>query len=320
MAEPLMAVGNRGLSIISEEVAEKVRNKKISPSMISALGNCPAQWAANSFVIPEILPQEDDNAASRGSLFHKVMEVLFDNEPSERTREHIDQIILDVLETEEFSSFKGNEEALAWLERAIDGYYAMGGRPEKVNIASYKRAGEDVERKGLEVFVKGRIGEAGRDTLGFIDRLAEDRNVEGGVIIEDWKTGAKAKIWNPKTKSDDGRAEARQQVIYSMLLRKEGVNVTGARLIYPVAGKVVPVKVNDEAFNERVVKDVEDTDEALNTMIETNQFEFKPNVLCAWCTLSKICPRAQIANFPKAREASKKQPPIEALAPGFDFI
>lgn len=315
-----MAIGNRGLSVISAEVTEKLAKKNISPSMVTSLGNCPAQWAAGSFVLPSLLPQDDDNAASRGSLFHKVMEVFFDREPENRPRTDIPAIIDDVLETEEFALFKDNEDALRWLDNAIDGYYRMGGRPEKVRIANYKRAGEEVERKGLEVFVKGKIGNTERNCLGFIDRLAEDHRVEDGVIIEDWKSGAKAKVWNPKTKSTDGQAEARQQVMYSMLLKDEGVNVTGARLIYPVAEKVVPVTIDDPDFNARVIEDVENTDKALTTMIENNEFEYRPNVLCSWCSISRLCPRAKIGNFPKAREAARKQPGIEVLAPGFDFI
>lgn len=321
--EPLMAVSNAGLSVISETVAAKLQKKNLSPSLITSLRDgCPASWVAGSFVIPELIPQEDDNPASRGSLFHKVMEVVFALPWEERDRERIDSVILEVLETDEFSSFKGNEDALEWLQNAVNGYYRMGGNPKKVQVASYQRK-EDAEPKlGLEVFVKGKIGNAKRDTLGFIDRLAVDQNPENeeGVIIEDWKTGAKAKVWNPKTKSTEGLAEARQQVIYSMLLKQSGVNVTGARLIYPVARKVVAVETANEKFNEEVIEAINETDEALTTMIETNLFEYRPSILCAWCPLAKICPAAQIGNFPKARDAYAKQPSIEQLAPGFDFI
>ncbi len=320
ITEPLMAVSNTGLSIISETVAEKVRKKNISPSLVTALAKCPASWAADNFVLRDLLPQEEDNAATRGSLFHRVMEHAFELEPEERTRERIDSFIPIVLEEKDFQSFKGNEEALAWLNNAIDGYYRMGGNPKKVKVAEYKRAGDEESKKGLEVFVKGKIGNTERETLGFIDRLAVDHKDPEGVIIEDWKTGAKAKVWNPKTKSDDGKAEARQQVMYSMILKDEGVKVTGARLLFPVAEKVVPVDTEDEDFNKMVVKEVEETDQALTTMIETNNFEFKPNVLCNWCPMAKICPRMEIGKFPKAREAFAKQPAIEKLAPGFEFI
>lgn len=317
---PLMSVSNAGLSIISAEVAKKLAKKNISPSLVTGLQGCAAQWAANTFVIRDIIPQDPDNAATRGSLFHKVMEDAFAEPAEERTRERINELRDVVLESEEFAFFKEIPEALAWLDSAIDGYYTMGGNPKKVRVASVSLNESEEPKLGLEVFVKGKLADAKRDTIGFIDRLTEDQAQEDGIIIEDWKSGAKAKKWNPKTKSQDGRAEARQQVIYSMLLEQQGVKVTGARLIFPVAQEVVTVNLKDEEFNKQVLQDIKDTDEALDNYIETNLFEYKPSFLCSWCPLNSICPKAYNANFPKAVEARRKQPSIEALAKGFEFI
>lgn len=321
---PVMSVSNAGISIISPEIAEKLAKKSISPSLVTGLQGCAAQWAAGTFVMRDLIQEDPDNAATRGSLFHKVMEDAFADAPELRTRERINEHRDNVLESDEFSFFKAIPEALVWLDNAIDGYYAMGGRPEKVKVASIQRAEDKEPKIGLEVFVKGNIGDTKRDTLGFIDRLTVDQSIpedeEEGIIIEDWKSGAKAKKWNPKTKSEDGRAEARQQVIYSMLLEQQGVNVTGARLIFPVAREVVTVDLEDEKFKERVIQDIKDTDAALDNYMETNLFEFKPSFLCSWCPLAKICPRAQVEKFDKARAAYAKQPAIEVLARGFEFV
>jgi len=319
--EPLLAISNGGISVIHETVAEKLERKQLSPSLIRDINEgCPAAWVAGTYAVPQLIKEEPDTAASRGSLYHKVMEIAFELPAEERTRERIDSIIPEVLESDEFSFFKDNVQALEWLEDAIDGYYEMGGRPRRVQVAKYQRKDDEEPKLGLEVFVKGKLANASRDTLGYIDRLAVDQINEGGVIIEDWKTGAKAKEWNPKTKSTDGLAEARQQVIYSMLLSQTGVNVTGARLIYPVARKMVPIPVDDEKFNKRVLEDVEKADESLTNMIETNLFEYKPSILCSWCPLNKICPVPNNASFEKARLARQKQPSVEDLAPGFDFV
>lgn len=318
---PLMSISKQGLSIISPEIAAKLAKKSISPSLVTGLQGCAAAWVANSFVMRDLIKEDPDNAATRGSLFHKVMEEVFAEPAEVRTRKRINELRDEVLETSEFAFFKEIPEALAWLDNAIDGYYAMGGRPEKVKVAYVKRI-EDAEPKiGLEVFVKGNLAGAKRDTLGFIDRLTVDQKHEdeAGIIIEDWKSGAKAKKWNPKTKSQDGRAEARQQVIYSMLLEQQGVNVTGARLIFPVAQEVVTVDLNDETFKEQVIQDIKDTDDALDNYIETNLFEYKPSFLCSWCPMVRICPAAQVAKFEKARVAYSKQPAIEILAPAFEF-
>lgn len=318
--EPRIAISNAGLSIISEKTAESLANKKISPSLITGLQGCPASWVASTFVMRDLIEDEPDNAATRGSLFHRVMEILFSEPAENRTLERIKEIKAIVLAEEEFSFFANIPEALEWLDKAIEGYYKMGGRPKKVQVASIKREGSEEGKPGLEIFVKGNLADAKRDTLGFIDRLTVDQKNPDGIIIEDWKTGAKAKKWNPKTKSDEGRPEARQQVIYSMLLEQEGVNVTGARLIFPVAKEVVDVDLNDEKFKEQVITDIKETDEALDNYIETNNFEYKPSFLCAWCPLAKACPKAEIGKFQKARDAYATQPPIEVLAKGFEFI
>lgn len=319
---PLIAVSNAGLSIVSPAIAEKLAKKSISPSLITGLQGCPAKWVASTFVMRDLVKEDPDNAATRGSLFHKVMELAFAEPPEARTKARIYEISNEVLKTDEFAFFTHIPPALEWLNKAIEGYYTMGGRPEKVKIASIQRDEDSEPKIGLEVFVKGNLAGASRDTLGFIDRLAVDQlNEEAeGVIIEDWKSGAKAKKWNPKTKSDDGKAEARQQVIYSMLLKKQGINVTGARLIFPVAQEVVNVDLEDAAFVEGVIADIKETDEALDNYIENNLFEYKPSFLCSWCPLVKICPKAQVEKFPKARAAYAQQPPIEVLAEAFEFI
>lgn len=318
----LAGITNGGLTILSEDIKTKLAKKNISPSLVTAMQGCPARWIAESFVLPEILPPEPDTPATRGQLFHKVMEEAFRDEPTLRTRERLNEHRDAVLESEEFKHFKEIPDALEWLDNAIDGYYRMGGRPRKVKVAHIKREDDKFPKIGLEIFVKGHIGNAKRSSLGFVDRLTEDQTDPDnpGVVIEDWKSGAKAKKWNPKTKSEDGRAEARQQTMYAMLLEQAGVNVTKARLLYPVAETVVDVDLKDDKFRESVIKDVEAADAALDNYLETNLFEYKPEFLCAWCPLAKMCPKAKIEKFQKARDAFAKQPPIEDLAEGFTFI
>lgn len=323
----LISISSKGIHIVSEKVAEKLAKKSISPSMITSLAQCPAKWAAESLAVREIVEEEPDNAARRGNIFHKTMEIVFALPEEERTPKAVKKALNETLESDEFKDLKDNKEVLHWAKEAINGYYRMGGRPERVKVAVLKVEGEK-PRVGLEVFVSGKIGNSKRNTLGFIDRLAVDQSVvaedelpaEEGIIIEDWKTGAKAKKWNPKTKSEDGLAEARQQVIYAMLLKLMGVKVTGARLIFPVAQEVVNIDIEDPDFQARVIKDVEDTDEALDLYIKNNTFEFRPNFLCSWCPISKICPKADLKPFPKARDAHRGQPEPEVLAKGIKFL
>lgn len=671
--EPRITLTSDGAHITSPETAEKIEKKNLSASLITGLNSCSVRWLADSFVIRDIVEEEPDNAARRGSLFHKIMEDFFIYPPAERTTSLLKKIVKEVLVSEEFIDLSRSPEAVAWLKDAINGYYSMGGRPQQVEIAEITLHGKT--KPGLETFVKGKIGDTERDILGFVDRIVVDQKKDdGSVIVEDWKglaldtllptptgwttmgevsegdellgsdgnitkvlkksdvhnrpcykisfdsgetvtcdnvhlwqisindnditddnydivvdtdnlykmfeknralairnvapvtafkkkrlaippyllgvwlgngsdnnelyysdkktalevktvlqkewcskirvkksgekgysliirdrkenccnnnckhtslgnnekcqncvksfqnsidshsfndliagyglsddkrvpmiylrgsmkqrvellqglmdvcgywnsvdqtvgfksdnvklveavveivsslgvnayvkTGAenevvftpvgfkafrqkeveevaslndtgkalyhhivniepvtsvptqciavdsddslylfglsmvpthntgKAKVWNPKTKSEEGLPEQRQQLIYKMLLEKEGINVSGARLIYPVAKQIVNVDFEDKKLAERVVEDVENTDQALSTMIDNNAFEYGPSFLCAWCPLSKMCPAATIKPYEKMQKAFASQPEPEILMKG----
>lgn len=307
-----------GVHVASPEVAAKLEKKNLSASLISGLEKCPASWFADSFVIRDIIEQPPDNPARRGNLFHKVMEDFFAFPPEERSNEKMRSIVEETLASDDFKDLAEIPEVVQWLRDAVNGYYRMGGKPDKVKVASVKDEKTGVDKIGLEIFVKGRIGESKREILGFVDRLVEHPKRPEAVIIEDWKSGAKPKRWNPKTKSDEGKAEARQQIIYTKLLEAQGVEVAGARLLYPVAQEIVDVNTKDKKFREMVVEDVEAADEKLDLFIERNTFEYNPSFLCAWCPLAQICPQAMIKPYEKMRVAYASQPSPEELLKGFE--
>lgn len=313
--EPVLVMDGDGIHVVGEGEAETLEKKNLSASLITGIEQCPARWAADTLVVRDLIEQEPDNAASRGVLFHKVMEVFFALEPAERTKPKLNEIVNEILTSDEFKDWALTKDVKTWLVTAIRNYYNMGARPDGVNIATIK-SDSGADKIGLEVFVKGKVGAAKRDTLGFIDRLVEDKN--GQLIIEDWKTGSKAKVWKSHTKSLDGFAEQRQQLIYKTLLEKMGYTVRGARLIYPVARTIVPVNIKDTDLMNKVIDSVNQADDALTTMIETNTFDAKPSFLCAWCPLAKICPKAQIKPYQKMQDAYSAQPEPSELMKAID--
>jgi CRISPR/Cas system-associated exonuclease Cas4 (RecB family) len=318
--EILISIDNKGVHIVAKRVAESLEKKSISPSMITSLESCPAKWAAEAFATRELIEQEPDNAARRGSLFHQIMEDVCKSAPEERTKKLVKQTTEDVFNSDDYKDLAANEDVIAWVRDAINGYYTMGGNPMNVDIAEVSLGGK-APKKGLEIFVKGKIGDAKRDTLGFIDRLIVNKKAgDGSIVIEDWKTGAKAKVWNPNTKGDEGLPEQRQQIIYSILLEQDDVNVSGARLIYPVARTVVNVDLKDEDLKQKVITSIEETDKKLDIYTERNTFEFKPSFLCAWCPISKICSKAMIKPYAKMQESYAQQPEPEVLLKGIEIL
>jgi RecB family exonuclease len=318
--EILISMDGEGVHIVHADKARALEKKNLSPSLITGISGCPASWAADNFAVRDLVTQEPDNAMRRGNLFHKVMEEVFARPGEERTPALMKAMVEQVMQSADFVDLSTNEDVVAWLRMAINNYYSMGARPEKVKIANLDLDGRG-PKKGLELFVKGTIGNASRKSLGFIDRLVEDeRSTEGAVIIEDWKTGAKAKHWKSHTKSDEGLPEQRQQVMYSILLKQKGIQVSGARLIYPVAKDIVKVDLEDEILHARVLETVDEADKKLTHMTEQNTFEYRPSALCAWCPVSKICSAATILSNPKMRDAYKKQPTPEVLLPGISLL
>ena len=181
--------------------------------------------------------------------------------------------------------FKTNMDVRDWLQEALRGYYKLGENPQDVQIANIN------SKTGLEVFVKGKLPGVSRNLIGFVDRVSSSSN--GGVVVEDWKTGGKLKQWEGgypelvknkdgstsyNTREAAGYAEARQQMIYTTLLRQNGYQVDGARLMFPVAGGIAQVPVDDSKFQEAVVADVVEIDQKMDELEESNEFSY--NHLC----------------------------------------
>lgn len=290
-----------GVSIVSDELKQKLAKKKLSASAITSFLQCPAGWLMNSFVTNKLFPQPPDSPANKGSVFHKIMEDLFALPADERNRHTMKKIANDVINSDEFKDILGYPEALEWLRNALDSYFEMGGKPELVNVAEVNG------QIGLEIPVTGKIGRAQRDFIGFVDRLIY-ANDKTSVIIEDWKTGAKAKQWVKGSRFDEGLPEARQQMIYKILLEKEGLTVQNARLLFPVAKKVVNINIHDEELYKRTIADIEQVDTNLSLMEAQNFFDYQPGVLCAWCPVARICPKADIKDKKKMIDSFNSQP------------
>lgn len=323
----LVMMDNEGAHIVDDTVADKFRKKQISASLITDLREgCPAAWLMKTYVVPEVIEEPDDTPMARGSLFHRVMEHFFTLPPAERTKEKMLECVRTTIFEDDFKVFADNRDVAAWLQVALRGYYQMGFEdPQDVRVASMVKHGE--ETPALEAFVKGRVDGVKRNLIGFIDRVSE---TDSGVLVEDWKTGGKAKEWSGSypvlTKGKDGvpyydtrhalgYVEARQQGMYTMLLEQQGYEVEGARLIFPVAQSVVDVPVHDPEFRGEIEDNIRETDKILDDLECTNEFTYRPSVLCSWCPLAKICPAAQepFRNSEKQVLARESQPEPEVF-------
>lgn len=323
--EPIIEVSRDGVGILSDTILRKIDctgargEKTISATLMSALEGCRASWVVGNLVFPEAIEEPADNPKRRGSLFHKVMEDFYRLEPGERNAQSLRETAVNVLDSDEFKDFHGNEAVLLWLDEAVRGYLNVDRDPRRVNIAEWTTDwGRTVP--GLEVAVSWQPEGVKRKCFGFIDRLQE---WHGRLFIEDYKTSRSAKRYRfnpsrPDADPDHGLAGARQQAFYAMMVeraeRERGSNrpVHAARLIFPLADGGVSVKVedvHDPGFREKVERDIRVTDARMDELHDSGFAGFEPGPLCAWCPLVKLCPAAagvearfSAEKFVKARE------------------
>lgn len=318
-------IQDKGVSLVDPDALERLKKSNLSASLITSLvgkDSCHARWIGDRYVVKEII-DDLDTPARRGNVFHTIMEDFFELPKEERTHENMRTLVDKVL-TEDYPDMGAIREVVEWTRNAVNGYFTMGAKPQEIEIAEieqYNRKTEETYHSGIEVYLKDYLGKAKRPIVGFVDRVTVDPRDDSkeSVIVEDWKTGAKIRQWKPHTKSEDGLAEQRQQILYTLLLEKRGVKVAGARLIYPVARSIVTVDINDAKLRERAVSDLEKADEALDHLIETNLFEYTPSFLCAWCPLAKICPAKNIKPYAKMQEAYANQPEPEDFEGYVDY-
>lgn len=318
-----LRVSNTGLHPQGATIPKELENKHLSASLVSALADsnsCHARWLFDQFTperIKELQPV--DNPINRGNWFHKLMEEFFKLPAEERTQDAFKNMAVKVSkESKIFTQLSRIPQAKKWLTDCMRGYYHLGGKPEQIKIARLEsnQWGKKKMKDGLEFFVKGQIGKAKRETLGLVDQISiRDK----GLQVLDWKTGGSAFEYKIGQKGDKGWKEARQQILYTQILRQEGHKVAAAGLIYPIASKQIKVPINDEELNARAVEDVERADGILDTLLQTNEFAFSPSYLCSWCPLVNICPQAMRGKSEKMVDARSKQPSEELLSEELDF-
>ena len=325
---PVKAVIDKdGVHFEDAEIIDKAARTNVSNSLISGMLKCPARQAADKWIMPGVMPEDPLGPTVLGSAFHKVMEFFFALPPKERTYDNIKECYRKMLADEEFQVLNTSAEARKWVRHRVNEYYHSGFEdPEKVKIAQIERVskrGFPYLASGLELFVTARLGNATRNTLGFIDRLSVDE--DGNYIVEDWKTGRKAHPFDPSEKYADF-GYVRQQILYAMIVEDttDG-KVSKARLLYPDALHPGPdgqeeegfyvdnVPIHNELYRKQAIKDVETVSAMLDDCNESNTWPAVPSPLCSWCPLVNVCPSAMKIKKQNAVESRANQPDAEFL-------
>lgn len=276
-------IKNNNLYILDEELKKKINQTKLSPSMLGSWLKSPADWILEKFITPDVQIKEAIHL-TRGTWFHSIMEHFFKLPEKERTLENLKKTTREVTK-ENYPTMLNDNENKEWLKNAISNYSKMwldNAKNEKV--AQIFIMGKS--QQGLELFVNGKIGEASRPCLGFIDRLIEG---EYGLLVQDWKTGKTISDYNPNLPISENNSFDywRQQTFYALLLENLGILVEGASLIFPCSEPpaIINVDFMDDKVREQVIKDVEQVDSELTECINNGYcFPFKKGKYNSWAS------------------------------------
>ena len=243
----------------------------LSPSKVASFKDCALAFRFSAI---DRLPEPPSPWATKGTLVHRALELLFCEEPAERTR----------------------PTALACLQRARaematdPEYVGLGLDPEaeaqfaadaEVLVGRYFELEDPttVQPIGLELRLEARVGSL---TLrGIIDRLELD--AEGGLVVTDYKTGKTPGVVHEQSRLGGvhfyaflcervlGRRPSRIQLLY---------------LAEPVAIVAEPSEQSIRGLEQRTAA----IWKAVERACATDDFRPRPSPLCNWCSFQDYCP------------------------------
>lgn len=291
----LIKIVENGVKILDKDLFEKVKKKNLSASMVSSLAQCPADWLMNSFILP-MIDHEEPIYFVRGYIFHETMEDFFRLPKEQRNPKVLSQIAMKVIKTK-YNHILKDLETMNWVRKALKGYLETGFEYKNVDVAQIVKYKGEPPELGIEIFVKGKLGNTTREVVGYVDRV--DQLPDGSLGIVDYKTGGKIYPFDPNIEISDKNDFGywRQQLAYTMLLEQDGHKISSAVLEFPVAKGRVVVDVNNEELRQQVKKDFENADKSLNKCLEENLFPFHGHFFCKWCGI--LSPDYTISKFGK---------------------
>ena len=270
----------------SSERAVPTPPRRWSPSGAGTFEQCPRRWRLRYV---ERLPDPPGEAALAGSFAHRVLELLMQRDPHERTVE-----IAKAIARAEWPGVEADPDfrALGFDEtgskhfrwkawQAIEGLWALED-PKAVDV------------RATEHDVEADLG--GVPFRGIVDRLDEEGD---GLVVTDYKSG-KA----PSARFRRGRLD--QVLLYAAAVEQAtGEMPVHARLLY-LGQRPVGIKVTREEIDS-VVDKLAGTWAAINTACDTDEFEPRTGPLCGWCPYVDRCPEG-------TKEVAKRQAKKDADA------
>jgi putative RecB family exonuclease len=243
----------------------------LSPSRVDAFTNCPLQFR---FASIERLPEPPSPHATKGSLVHRALELLFCLPRPDRTPEAgaacFDQARAEYLLDPEFTG-------LGLDEAAVEAFFTEGAAITQ----SYFRMEDprEIHEIGLEIRLEAEIG--GLRLRGIIDRLELD--ADGELVVTDYKTG------RPPFKNREQQKLGGVHFYAFLCQEVLGRRPSKVRLMYLKTGEIIETAPSEQSvrfLTRRTAAVWQTVERACNS----NDFRPRPSALCSSCAFQTWCP------------------------------
>jgi putative RecB family exonuclease len=244
----------------------------LSLSKVSTFTDCALAFRFSAI---DKLPEPPSVPATRGSLVHRALELLFCEHADARTREAadsaLDQAIVEFKELDEFTGLaldEAAEQAFVTEARKMVGRYFELEDPRTITPI------------GIELRMEVQLGDL--RLRGIIDRLELDD--DGGLVVTDYKTGRV-----PSEQQE--RARLGGVHFYAFMCEQLfGKRPSKVQLMYLGGSpQMIVARPSDQSIRglERKVTAIWS---AVERACERDDFRPKPSKLCDWCAFKAYCP------------------------------
>lgn len=270
----------------------------LSPSSASTFRSCPKRW---KYRYIDRLADPAGEAALAGTFAHRVLEVLLDEPPAQRTTDRAREIAREVWpETEADPDFEAlaldteQQRRFRWLGwRAVEGLWRLENPAEVAVVATEQK----VDTNLGNVPFRGIVDRLERTTAG----------TSAGLVVSDYKSGRA-----PSPRFQDDKLD--QVLLYAAAVEAfNGERPKAARLLY-LGQCIIETEVTTELLDASVGA-LRETWSAINSSVAAKTYEASPGPLCGWCPYAGECTQG-LAEL-ESRQSSGR---IKSSAPSLRFL
>lgn len=244
----------------------------LSPSKVSSFKDCALAFRLSAI---DKLPEPPSAAATKGTLVHRALQLLFwDEEPGHRTLdaalEKLERAKAEMTTDPDFTGLELDDAQVAMFHdeanSLVRNYFELED-PNEVRVV------------GVELRLEARIGSL--LLRGIIDRLELD--ADGELVITDYKTGR-----SPGANFELSRMGGVHFYAFlcEQVFGRRPARIQLLHLAEPVAISLVPSEQSVRGLRNRT----QAVWAAVERACETEDFRPKVGKLCDWCAYKAYCP------------------------------